>query len=157
MDVSGDTGDPPRSPLSAAAQTPLVTRGVCRLLRAMGYGSLTEFPLPNGRRADALAIAADGHLIAVEVKTSVADYKGDDKWPLYREFCDAFYFAVPAQFPRDILPENCGLIVADGYDAAILRPAPLHPLHASRRKALTLRFALLAGERLHGLLDPGAR
>lgn len=141
--------------LRAAELTPLVTRGVCRLLRAMGYGTLTEFPLRNGRRADALGIAANGHVVAVEVKTSIADYRGDAKWPHYRDFCDAFYFAVSPQFPRDIIPEECGLIVADHYDAAMIRDAAAHPLHPSRRKALVLQFALLAGGRLHRLTDPG--
>ena len=141
--------------LSAAARTPVVTRGVCRLLRGIGYGTLMEFPLRNGRRADVLGIASNGHVVAVEVKTSVADFRSDGKWPHYRDFCDCFYFAVPTTFPREILPEDCGLIVADAYEAVVLRAGPVHPLHPSRRKALTLQFATLAGSRLHRLLDPG--
>ena len=145
---------PANTVLSAAVRTPEVTRGACRLLRKMGYGTLTEFPLRNGRRADALGVAGNGHVVAIEVKTSVADYRGDGKWPQYRDFCDAFYFAVPPEFPREILPADCGLIVADAYGAAVVRDAPPHALHASRRKALVLQFALLAGGRLQRLTDP---
>ena len=145
---------PANDALPAAAMTPQVTRGVCRLLRHMGYGTLTEFPLRNGRRADALAVRANGHVVAVEVKTSVADYRGDGKWPDYRDFCDAFYFAVPPEFPREILPEDCGLIVGDAYGAAVVREGSPHALHPSRRKALVLQFALLAGGRLQRLTDP---
>jgi len=146
----------PDGALSPALRTPAVTRGVCRLLREMGYAVLTEFPLRNGRRADALGIGGDGHIVAVEVKSSVADFRSDGKWPHYREFCDAFYFAVPPEFPRDLLPADCGLIVADEYDAAVLRAAPPHPLHTARRKALTLQVARAASIRLHRFLDPPA-
>ena len=147
-------GAPSGFPLAAAARTPLVTRGVCRLLRAMGYGVLTEFPLRNGRRADALALGGNGHVLAVEVKTSVADFRGDGKWPHYRDFCDEFYFAVPPDFPQAILPADCGLILADAHDAAMIRAAPPHRLHPSRRRALTLQFALLASGRLQRMADP---
>jgi hypothetical protein len=131
-------------------------RGVCRALDQLGYASLVEFALANGRRADVIALGRDGDVVIVEVKSSLADFRADRKWPDYWEFCDRLYFAVGAEFPRDVLPEECGLLVADGYGAAILRdPAP-RPLAAARRKALTLRFAFAAASRLRRLTDPGA-
>lgn len=144
-------------PVTEERRGVLVARGVCRLLREMGYGTLTEFSLRTGRRLDAVAVGGNGHVIGVEVKTSVADFRADGKWPEYRDFCDAFFFAVPPDFPQEILPEDCGLIVADGYGAAILRPAPVHPVNGSRRKTLLLRFALMASGRLQCLLDPEGR
>lgn len=133
-----------------------LARGVCRALAEHGYAALTEFTLRSGRRADVIALDAGGQIAIVEVKASLADLRGDRKWPEYLEFCDRFYFAVPAGFPREALPaEGCGLMVADAYAAEILREAPRVPLHASRRKALTLRFARVAGRRLLRLADPG--
>ncbi|MFN4088380.1 MAG: MmcB family DNA repair protein [Alphaproteobacteria bacterium] len=140
--------------VGTAERTILVTRGVGRLLRAMGYGVVTEFGLRTGRRVDVFGLAPDGSMLAVEVKTSVADFRGDAKWPDYLDWCDGFYFAVPPDFPQDLLPEACGLIVADAWDAVILRAAPLRRLAPPRRKHLTLRFALSAAGRLHRMLDP---
>ena len=118
--------------------------------------TLTEFTLRSGRRADVIALDEAGDIAIVEVKTSPADLRADGKWPEYLAFCDRFYFAVPADFPREALPaDGCGLMVADAYAAEVLRPAPREPLHASRRKALTLRFARVAGQRLLRHLDPG--
>jgi hypothetical protein len=110
--------------------------------------------LANGRRADVLGLGRGGELVIVEVKSSVQDFRSDGKWRDYREFCDRFYFAVPAAFPRGLIPGDCGLIVADGFGAAILREAPAAPLPPARRKAMTLRFAILGSERLRRLLDP---
>ena len=132
----------------------LLARGVCRLLRELGYGTLTEFSLKSRRRADAIGVSGNGHIVIVETKTSETDYRTDAKWHEYREFCDAFYFAVPREFPKHLIPQDCGLIVADAHAAAILRAAPAHLLHASRRKALLLRFAVAASNRLQRLLDP---
>jgi len=111
--------------------------------------------LANGRRADVVALGGDGELRIIEVKSSVADFQSDHKWADYLEFCDRFAFAVPQQFPHELLPGEFGLWVADEWDAEELRPAPLTPLHPSRRKAMTLRLARLAAARLHSLLDPG--
>lgn len=132
----------------------LLARGVGRLMADMGYGSLTEFTLPSGRRLDLLGLAADGTLWAVEIKTSVQDFRSDRKWPDYLDYCDRFSFAVPEGFPLDRLPEECGLLIADGFQAAELRPPPHRPLHAARRKAMTLKFALCAASRLRGFTDP---
>lgn len=133
-----------------------IARGVCRALALRGCATLTEFTLKNGRRADVIALDGVGDIAIVEVKSSRADYMSDGKWADYLEFCDRFYFAVPVDFPQDLLPEDCGLIVADAYGAEILRPAPNAKLHASRRRTVTLRFAQIASQRLTHLCDPAA-
>lgn len=127
--------------------TEQVTRGAARLLQALGYATLLEFPLPNGRRADLMAIGPKGELAIVEVKSSLEDFRTDRKWTEYLPFCDAFSFAVGPDFPRQILPEGPGLICADAYGGAVLTPAPVTPLAPARRKALTLSFARLAAFR----------
>jgi hypothetical protein len=134
----------------------LLARGVGRALAQRGYASLTEVSLANGRRADVMGLGRAGELVIVEVKSSLQDFRGDAKWPEYREFCDRFYFAVAEQFPREAIPADCGLIVADGFGAAVLREAPLMPVAAARRKAVMLRFALLGSDRLRRLLDPAS-
>ncbi len=136
--------------LSRPETTETVTRGAARLLSALGHAPLPEFPLPNGRRADLMAIGPKGELVIVEVKSSVEDFRTDRKWGDYGPFCDAFYFAVPPDFPRTILPEEPGLIAADGFGGAVLRDAPVHPMAPARRKALTLQFARLAAFRAGG-------
>src|SRR5262245_27855549 len=133
-----------------------LSRGVCRALSAFGYATLTEFPLGNGRRADVIAVNGAGETIIVEVKTCTADYRADRKWSAYREFCDAFYFAVPAGFPLALLPPDSGLMVADDYGAEILRRAELQPMNGSRRRAQTLRLAVAAMQRLGRMTDPEA-
>jgi len=134
----------------------LLARGVARALAQRGYATLTEFSLANGRRADVIGLGRGGELVIVEVKSSVQDFRSDAKWPEYREFCDRFYFAVAADFPQALIPEECGLIVADGFGAAILRESPVAAVPTARRKAVILRFALLGSDRLRRLLDPGA-
>src|SRR5438045_8939888 len=135
---------------------PLLTRGACRALEQLGYASLLEFPLANGRRADILALGKSGDLIIVEIKSSVADFRADRKWAVYRDFADRLYFAVPNEFPALLIPEECGLIVADAFGAAVLRHGVATPLAAARRRAVTLRFATAAANRLRRQLDPGA-
>jgi hypothetical protein len=131
-----------------------VQRGVRRLFAQLGHVTMPEFTLGNGRRADVIALAPDGLLTIVEIKSSVADFRTDRKWPDYEDFCDRFYFAVPETVPFDILPEDRGLILADSFGAAIVRVARRHPLAGARRKAVTLRFAHAAAALLHGLADP---
>ncbi len=131
-----------------------VTRGVCRYLSDLGYRVLTEFTLRNGRRADVIGLADDGRVVIVEVKTSVADLKADQKWPDYDDFCDQLFFAVPRDFALDLLPADCGILVADNWGADELRAAEVVPLHASRRRVLTLKFARKAAQRLYDLTDP---
>ena len=132
-----------------------LARGVCRTLAALGYGTLTEFTLRSGRRADVIGVNGSGEIAIVEIKSSEADFRADQKWPEYLPFCDRFYFAVPEGFPRHILPESCGLMVADAYESAILRPSPAQaPLAGGRRRALILSFAIAASNRLQRALDP---
>ena len=131
-----------------------VARGVSRLLLQQGHSPILEFTLANGRRLDVAALGADGTLLGVEIKVALADLRADTKWPEYLEFCENFYFAIPPDFPDEHVPPNTGLIVADRYGGAIVRPAVPAPVHASRRKAVLLRFAKVAADRLCALLDP---
>jgi len=127
--------------------TSAVTRGAARLLLALNYAPLLEVSLPNGRRADIMALGPRGEISIVEVKSGLEDFRTDKKWGDYGPYCDAFYFAVAPEFPRQALPEEPGLIVADAFDGALLREAPRAPLSAPRRKAITLAFARLAALR----------
>jgi len=132
---------------------PEVARGVSRLLMQEGYSPILEFTLANGRRLDVAALGPDGTMLGVEIKVSVADLKGDQKWPEYLEFCELFYFAIPPGFPDAHVPDGTGLIVADRYGGAIVRPSARTQLHASRRKAVTLSFAKVAAERLANVIE----
>ncbi|MCA3719250.1 MAG: DNA repair putative endonuclease MmcB [Brevundimonas sp.] len=127
--------------------TASVTRGAARLLADMGYAPLLEVGLPNGRRADVMALGRKGDIVICEVKSGPEDYRVDRKWPEYAPFCDAFFFAVAAEFPQTLLPDHPGLIVADGFGGVVIRDAPSTPLAPARRKALTLAFARLAAQR----------
>lgn len=147
-----DGADPERSGRTGVAD--LLSRGVRRALAERGFASLTEFRLASGRRADVMAVNEAGDVIIVEIKSSVADFRADQKWPEYQAFCDSFYFGVGADFPADLIPPECGLMVADGFGAVILRDAPLVKLNAARRRAVVLRLALAASGRLHRLEDP---
>lgn len=117
---------------------------------------LHEVSLANGRRADILALRPDGGFVCIEIKSGARDFQLDQKWPHYRDFADTLYFAVDADFPQDLLPGDVGLIVAEAGEAALLRDGMDHPLAPARRRALTLRFARLAGRRLGALEDPEA-
>ena len=138
-----------QSPTARAVQ-----RGVLRHLAARGIVGITEFSLASGRRADILALDGRGEIAIIEIKSSVQDFRTDGKWPEYRAFCDRLLFAVPLDFPVDILPEETGLLVADAFGAEMLRDAPRHALPAATRKALTLRLARTAANRLAALYDP---
>lgn len=131
-----------------------IAHGTARCLIDLGYAPVAELPLGNGRRADLTAIDRKGHVVIVEIKSSRADFLSDRKWPEYRAYCDAFYFAVAPGFPRALLPEDEGLILADRFEGVIERPAIERPMASARRKALLLRFARLAALRLHGQVDP---
>ena len=140
---------------SAHETTSLVTRGVRRLLRNRGLGTLTEFGLSNGRRADILGLDRKGEFTIVEVKSTVEDFRADNKWREYLDFCDRFYFAVPCGFTLEIMPPDCGLMVADDWDAAIRRESSRRNLNSTRRRHQLIRFALLASERLARLAENG--
>jgi hypothetical protein len=128
--------------------TAALARGVTRVLWNHGLAPLLEVPLANGRRADLMGVTQNGEIWIVETKSCVEDFAVDQKWPDYRDYCDRFYFAVTEVFPRELIPDDVGLIVADGFGGAILREAPLMQLAAARRKAVTLLFARLAAQRL---------
>jgi hypothetical protein len=133
----------------------LLARGVARLLRDMGYDAIDEFTLRSGRRADVAGIDRRGQIVIVEIKRSLADFRADQKWPEYLDFCDLFYFAVPQGFPLDVLPDETGLMLADRYGAELLRPSgDTGKLHASRRREVLIRFAATAARRLRRLTDP---
>ncbi|MBC6440557.1 MAG: MmcB family DNA repair protein [Rhodospirillales bacterium] len=131
-----------------------LARGIGRMFEAISQASLTEFTVRSGRRADVIALDAKGRFTIVEIKTSLADFRADTKWPEYLDFCDFYLFAVPEDFPQEVLPDHHGLIVADRFDATILRPSPEAPMNAARRKSQTLRFATLAARRLRQLTNP---
>jgi hypothetical protein len=133
--------------ISRPETTEVVTRGAAKLLVALGYAPVAEVGLPNGRRADLMAVGPKGEIIIVEVKSSLEDFRCDQKWVEYGPYCDAFYFAVAPEFPRHILPGDCGLIIADGFGGAVVEEARIEPLAPARRKALTLAFARLAAMR----------
>jgi hypothetical protein len=125
-------------------------------LRAHGVMSVPELTLPSGRRADLVALSSDGRIDIIEIKSSVADFRTDEKWPDYRRHCDRLFFAIPPQVPVTIIPTDVGLIVADCYGAEVLRDPPEHRIVAATRRAVLLRFAQIAAQRLHDLHDPHA-
>jgi hypothetical protein len=129
--------------------TVLLARGVCRMLIDHNFAPVLEVPLANGRRADVAAIGPRGEILIVETKSCFEDYRVDSKWREYAEFCDAFYFAVTEEFPVDVLPSDVGLIIADGFGGAYIRPAAeQEKLSGARRKAMTLLVARIAAGRL---------
>ncbi|GMM61461.1 MAG: MmcB family DNA repair protein [Novosphingobium aromaticivorans] len=170
---SGVMDDSPLSPLSPAGpdsgpgedtvfarEALAVARGIGRLFARNGIWCLPEMPLRNGRRADLMGVDAKGRVVIVEIKVSRADLLGDAKWTDYLDHCDRFYWGLAPHLDRAVLedaafrPEACGIIVADGYDAEILRPAPSLPLAAARRKVEVERLARAALRRLVVNGDP---
>lgn len=137
-----------------------VARGIARLFARNDIWCLPEMPLRNGRRADLMGIDARGSVIIVEIKVARADLLGDAKWPDYLDHCDRFFWGLAAHLDRAVMetevfrPDLCGLIVADGYDAEILRPAPLLLLAAARRKVEVERLARAALRRQVVAADP---
>lgn len=138
-----------------------LARGVSRMLRSMGYTPLAEFKLSSSRRVDVAGLNRRGMMAAVEIKTTLADLKGDQKWSEYLPYCDCFYFAVPPTFPQEVfrdetfLPERTGLVIADRFNGQVVREAAEVRMNAARRRTETLRFARKAAGRLHRLDDPG--
>ncbi len=140
--------------ISLPQRAAVIRRGVARLCLLLGWAPLHEVPLPNGRRADILALRPDGDFACIEVKSCARDFLVDAKWPEYRDYCDALYFAVDADFPPALIPADTGFIVADEAGAEMLRPAPAHRLPPARRRSLTQRFASLGAWRLAAYEDP---
>ena len=133
-----------------------IARGATRLLLAHGLVALPELVLPTGRRADLVALDDRGEIWLVEIKSSIEDFRSDQKWPEYRPFCDRLFFAVGPDFPLELIPEEAGLIVADRYGGAMLREAPFERMKPADRKAITLRAARVASARLNAIYDPEA-
>jgi hypothetical protein len=131
-----------------------VARGTARLLHALGYSVVSELALPSGRRADLVALGGDAEIVIVEIKSSVADFRADQKWMDYRLHCDRLFFATTVEVPCEIFPEDTGLIVADAFGASVVCEAPEHRLVAATRRAMMLRFAHAAALRLQALADP---
>src|SRR5512147_2543898 len=131
-----------------------VARGTARLLHAHGFCVVSELPLPSGRRADLVALGSGGEIWIVEIKSSVADFRADQKWQDYRLHCDRLFFATSLEVPCEIFPPDTGLIVADAFGAQVSCEAPEHRLHASTRKSMMLAFARCAALRLQALADP---
>jgi len=154
-DQPGEARPVPTSNHNAEA----VARGIARMFARNDIWCLAEMPLRNNRRADLMGIDAKGHVIIVEIKVARSDLLGDGKWPDYLDHCDRFFWGLPPDLDRTpldgegYLPDNCGVIVADGYDAEILRPAPLQLLAAARRKVEVERLARAALRRHHGQSD----
>ena len=141
--------------LSALKPGQLLARGVCRHLRSHDFVSVEELVPTPGLRVDVMALGPKGEVWVIECKSSRADFTSDAKWQGYLEWADRFFWAVDAEFPVDLLPEGTGLIVADAYDAEILRMGPETPLAAARRKVITRKFARHAAMRWHAARDPG--
>jgi hypothetical protein len=131
-----------------------ICRGAIRLLHAMGYAAATELSLASGRRADIVAIGANSEILVIEVKSSMADFRADQKWKEYRAHCDRLLFAVAPDFPQELIPASAGLIVADGFGGEMLREGMQHAVAAATRKAVLLHFARVAASRLAALNDP---
>lgn len=154
---------PPPSDSSAPLAAAAVARGICRLFARNNIWCVGEMPLRSNRRADLMGIDPKGQLVIVEIKVSRADLLGDSKWTDYLDHCDRFYWGLAAHLDPACMateafqPDRCGLIMADGYDAEIIRPAPTVPLAAVRRKAETERLARTVLRRLNGIADPGLK
>jgi hypothetical protein len=131
-----------------------VARGTTRLLHSLGFAVVSELPLASGRRADLVALGGGGDLWIVEIKSSVADFRADQKWMDYRLHCDRLFFATTLEVPCEIFPKDTGLIVADAFGGSIMCEAPEHRLHAATRKSMMLIFARAAALRLAALADP---
>jgi hypothetical protein len=131
-----------------------VARGASRLLLSLGFSCVSELALASGRRADLVGLDAGGEIWIVEIKSSVADFRADQKWQDYRLHCDRLFFATCMEVPHEIFPPDTGLIVADAFGAQMMCEAPEHRLPAATRKAMMLAFARAAALRLQSLADP---
>lgn len=146
----------PSAEFTRANAAGLIARGLTRSFAAHGLVSLAEFTLRSGRRVDLFCLDAKSRITIVEIKSSIEDFRTDQKWPDYLDYCDYFYFAVPESFPQELIPEDQGLMVADRYGATVIRESGAFTLNATRRRALVLQFAQLAAQRLQSLTDPDA-
>ena len=134
----------------------VLARGVSRHFASLGWVTVEELVPARGLRVDVMALGPKGEIWVIECKSSRADFMGDAKWQGYLDWCDRFFWAVDSHFPVDLLPTESGLIIADGYDAEIIRMAPEHKLAAARRKVMVQKFATHAARRLQSFRDPSA-
>ena len=132
----------------------LLARGVARHLVSLGFSTIEEFSPERGKRVDVMGLGLKGEIWVIECKSSRADFQTDQKWQGYLEWCDRYFWAVDEDFPTDLLPPETGLIIADAYDAEVIRMAPEDKLAAARRKVIIQKFARHAALRLQGLRDP---
>lgn len=150
-DGPSERQNPTCQPLAQPGQ--LLARGICRHLRSYDFRGMTEFVPARGLRVDVMALGPKGEIWIIECKSSRADFTSDNKWQGYLEWCDQFFWAVDSEFPRELLPDETGIFVADPYDAMLVRNASEQKLAAARRKTLSLKFARTAAERLLRLTD----
>ncbi len=132
----------------------LLARGVCRHLATHDFVSIEEFSPERGKRVDVAALGPKGEIWVIECKSSRADFQSDAKWHGYLDWCDRYFWAVDADFPLEILPDETGIMIADAYAAEIIRMPDARKLPSARRSALTRKFARDAARRLHWLRDP---
>ncbi|MFT8244015.1 MmcB family DNA repair protein [Roseomonas sp. BN140053] len=140
--------------LTIPDRTAMICRSAMRHCARMGWAPVAEVPIPCGRRLDVLALTGEGCLFAIEVKSCSRDFLSDNKWREYLDWCDRLFFAVDCDFPQELIPEEIGLLVTDGYEMTAIRDAPHRPLAAARRKSLVHRFAVIAAGRLAAACDP---
>lgn len=131
-----------------------LARGVSRMLHAHGFVSIEEFAPKRGLRVDVMGLGPKGELWVIECKSCRGDFRADAKWQGYLDWCDRFFWAVDTEFPTDLLPPDTGLMIADAYDAEIIRMALEQKLPGQRRKAMIQKFATHAARRLAALRDP---
>jgi hypothetical protein len=153
MTPSGAAVPPPQDGRQSDAAL-AIARGTCRHLIAHGAIPLAELTLPNGRRADLVGVTDKSEIWIVEIKSSIEDFRSDQKWPEYADYCDRFFFAVDGDFPLELIPDEAGLIVADRYGAAIIREAPFDRMPPANRKSVMVRYARTSAARLQALYDP---
>ena len=154
--MSAELARIPNVPLDGrqSATARVVTRGTARLLLSLGFSCVSELGLPSGRRADLVALDGAGQIWIVEIKSSIEDFRSDQKWMDYRMHCDRLFFATTLEVPCEIFPKDTGLIVADAFGGQVVCEAPEHRLPAPTRKSMTLLFAHAAALRLQSLIDP---
>jgi hypothetical protein len=147
-------GDNPLKDGRQSARALAIRRGMQRLLIDMRHVTLPELSLRSGRRADIVTLSEKGEIWIIEIKSSIEDFRADQKWMDYRAHCDRLFFATTLDVPCEIFPKDTGLIVADAFGAQVMCEAPEHRLHASTRKSMMLAFARCAALRLQSLVDP---
>ncbi len=132
----------------------LLARGVCRHMKTHGFACLEEFVPQRGLRVDVMALGPKGEIWVIECKSSIVDFQTDKKWQGYLDWCDRYFWAVDSEFPVELLPDETGLLIADAYDAEIMRMAPEDKLAPARRKKMIQKFAMDAARRLQAFRDP---